>query len=206
MPGPLIAAGLIVGVGLFLYSLFKSDDKTPSSIDERYAPPTRASYRRDPVFVRARSQPRADNGIDQRTSSLLRPRAAQVPPATQGIYTPDADENDQSDAHYTSLRARAVTAGDEMARAYAESQVAWDEGRRARAKELSNEGKVKRAEMVRLNDEAGAWAFRKNNTDRAPGEVDLHDLYVKEAVKYADQSIQKARRHGNSEIRLIVGV
>lgn len=38
------------------------------------------------------------------------------------------------------------------------------------------------------------------------GEVDLHDLYVKEAIAYAEKAIEKARKQGTSEIRLIVGM
>ena len=45
----------------------------------------------------------------------------------------------------------------------------------------------------------------ENNTDSAPGEVDLHGLYVKEAVEYTDRAIQDAQRRGDGEIHLIVG-
>ena len=38
-----------------------------------------------------------------------------------------------------------------------------------------------------------------------PEEVDLHGLYVKEAITYTDQSIAEARARGDKEIRLIVG-
>jgi len=37
------------------------------------------------------------------------------------------------------------------------------------------------------------------------GEVDLHGLYVKEAIAYTDQNIAEARERGDKEIRLIVG-
>lgn len=38
-----------------------------------------------------------------------------------------------------------------------------------------------------------------------PTEVDLHGLYVKEAITYSDNSIAEARARGDKEIRLIVG-
>jgi hypothetical protein len=41
--------------------------------------------------------------------------------------------------------------------------------------------------------------------DRKPGEVDLHGLYVKEAIAYTDQSVVEARTRGDKELRLIVG-
>lgn len=41
--------------------------------------------------------------------------------------------------------------------------------------------------------------------DCKPEEVDLHGLYVKEAISYTDQSIAEARARGDKEIHLIVG-
>ncbi|KAH0827911.1 hypothetical protein J3R83DRAFT_3540 [Lanmaoa asiatica] len=41
--------------------------------------------------------------------------------------------------------------------------------------------------------------------DSNPGEIDLHGLYVKEAVSYVDKSVQEARQRGDAEIRFIVG-
>ena len=42
--------------------------------------------------------------------------------------------------------------------------------------------------------------------DRPAGEVDLHGLYVKEAISYAEKAIKKARQRGDSEMCLIVGM
>lgn len=41
--------------------------------------------------------------------------------------------------------------------------------------------------------------------DSQPGEVDLHGLYVKEAIRYTDRSIQEAQARGDSKIRFITG-
>ncbi|OAX33893.1 hypothetical protein K503DRAFT_699647, partial [Rhizopogon vinicolor AM-OR11-026] len=41
--------------------------------------------------------------------------------------------------------------------------------------------------------------------DSKPGELDLHGLYVKEAISYSDKAIKEARQRGDSQIRLIVG-
>jgi DNA-nicking Smr family endonuclease len=59
--------------------------------------------------------------------------------------------------------------------------------------------------MEALNAEASAWIFRENNSDSKPGELDLHGLYVKEAISYSDKAIKEARQRGDSQIRLIVG-
>jgi len=92
-----------------------------------------------------------------------------------------------------------------MARCFRESQEAYKSGDGARAKQLSNEGKQHQAEMDRLNKEAGDWIFRENNLDSAPDELDLHGLYVKEAIDKTDQAIVQAQSRGASQIRLIVG-
>ncbi|KZV86585.1 DUF1771-domain-containing protein [Exidia glandulosa HHB12029] len=111
----------------------------------------------------------------------------------------------QNNTYYVDLRERANRAGDEMARLSRESQAAYHAGDGARAKELSDESKRHRAEMESLNAEASEWIFKENNTDSEPGEVDLHGLYAREAITYADRSIEEARARGQSHIRLIVG-
>ncbi|KAH9858381.1 hypothetical protein C2E23DRAFT_6 [Lenzites betulinus] len=118
---------------------------------------------------------------------------------------PDPNQVNQHNAHYVDLRARANAAGDEMARSFEEAHQAYERGDGARAKELSNKGKAAQQEMERLNEEASEWIFRENNTDSGPGEIDLHGLYVKEAIRYTDQSIQQARARGDSKLRLITG-
>ena len=50
------------------------------------------------------------------------------------------------------------------------------------------------------------FSFVENNKDSQPGEIDLHGLYVKEAITYTDRSIQEARSRGDSEIHFIVGM
>lgn len=39
----------------------------------------------------------------------------------------------------------------------------------------------------------------------APGEIDLHGLYVKEAIARTDEAILAAKRRGDSQLRLVVG-
>ncbi|KAI9569701.1 DUF1771-domain-containing protein [Boletus coccyginus] len=120
---------------------------------------------------------------------------------------PHQDQNqiNQHDGHYMALRAKANEQGDLMGRCFQRSHEAYGRGDGAHAKELSEQGKQHERTMVSLNAEACAWIFRENNLDSKPGEIDLHGLYVKEAVSYADKSIQEARQRGDAEIRLIVG-
>ncbi|KIP11519.1 hypothetical protein PHLGIDRAFT_17924 [Phlebiopsis gigantea 11061_1 CR5-6] len=92
-----------------------------------------------------------------------------------------------------------------MARAFEASHQAYARGDGAGAKELSNQGKRHQAEMERLNREASEWIFVENNKDSARGEVDLHGLYVKEAIAYTDRAINEAKARGDTEVHLIVG-
>ncbi|PPQ70695.1 hypothetical protein CVT24_000177 [Panaeolus cyanescens] len=92
-----------------------------------------------------------------------------------------------------------------MAQCFQKSHEAYSRKDGALAKELSNQGKEHQRQMEQLNHQASDWIFHANNTDSKPGEVDLHGLYVKEAIERADQAIQDARRRGDNHISFIVG-
>jgi len=92
-----------------------------------------------------------------------------------------------------------------MAKCFEQSHQAYSAGDGAKAKELSNQGKEHQSKMEALNKEASDWIFVENNKDSKPGEIDLHGLYVKEAIAHTDQAIQEAKQRGDSEVHLIVG-
>ncbi|KAL1744660.1 hypothetical protein HDZ31DRAFT_63880 [Schizophyllum fasciatum] len=132
-----------------------------------------------------------------------RPQRQEAP--HHGGKRTDPNLVNQSDPYYLDLRARANKAGDAMARAFEESHTAYAAGNGARAKELSNEGKAHQRQMEEFNKKAADWIFVENNKDSKPGEVDLHGLYVKEAVERTEIAIEDAKRRGDREIHLIVG-
>ncbi|KAK0212950.1 cytoplasmic protein [Desarmillaria ectypa] len=117
----------------------------------------------------------------------------------------DDNQKNQQNEYYIDLRARANKEGDEMAKCFSESHEAYSRGDGAAAKELSNQGKKHQQKMEELNKEASDWIFIENNRDSEPGEIDLHGLYVKEAIARTDIALEEAKRRGNSEMRLIVG-
>ncbi|KAF8161050.1 hypothetical protein B0H34DRAFT_795892 [Crassisporium funariophilum] len=117
----------------------------------------------------------------------------------------DLNQINQSNDHYVGLRARANEHGDQMAKCFEQSHEAFARKDGALAKELSNQGKEHQRKMGDLNKQASDWIFIENNKDSKPGEVDLHGLYVKEAIVRAEQAIQTAQTSGNSQINLIVG-
>ncbi|KAG8681763.1 hypothetical protein FRC08_015410 [Ceratobasidium sp. 394] len=122
-------------------------------------------------------------------------------------YHTRIDDNAQAQAnpHYQQLRSRAREEGDAMAKAFNASHVAYETGDGAEAKRLSDEGKRHKAEMERLDKEASDWIFEQVNMDSAPDKLDLHGLYVKEAIAKTESAIQAAQRRGDSQIKIIVG-
>ncbi|KDQ53527.1 hypothetical protein JAAARDRAFT_39215 [Jaapia argillacea MUCL 33604] len=126
------------------------------------------------------------------------------PPHKPGQYV-DQNQLNQKNEYYMSLRARANEEGSQMAQSFEDSQAAYKRGDGALAKQLSEKGRQHEREMQRLNKEASEWIFTENNKDSKPGEVDLHGLYVKEAIAFTDRAVQEARQRGDAEIHLIVG-
>lgn len=70
---------------------------------------------------------------------------------------------------------------------------AHDSGDGGRAKQLSNEGHAHQARRDQLNDQAADWIFNANNRDKGPGEIDLHGLYVQEAIERTERAVQVSR-------------
>jgi DNA-nicking Smr family endonuclease len=92
-----------------------------------------------------------------------------------------------------------------MAKCFQESQEAYNRRNGALAKQLSNEGREHQRKMEECNKQASNWIFRENNKASAPDEIDLHGLYVKEAIARADEAITLAKRENRTALRLIVG-
>ncbi|KAJ7901739.1 hypothetical protein B0H14DRAFT_2668254 [Mycena olivaceomarginata] len=126
-------------------------------------------------------------------------------PAQGPRHYSDANQINQHNEHYMRMRADANAEGDKMAKCFAESHEAYSRGDGAGAKQLSNEGKEHQAKMNALNKQASDWIFIGQCTDSHPGEIDLHGLYVKEAIEHTDRALQEAKQRGDSEIHLIVG-
>ncbi|WWC90957.1 uncharacterized protein L201_005895 [Kwoniella dendrophila CBS 6074] len=132
----------------------------------------------------------------------------QSPPG--GIVGPHhpAQNQDQINAtnqRYTSLRHQARKEGDEAHRCFAESQQAYQSGDGARAHELSQQGKSHQRKQDELDDEASSWIFNENNKASPPDTIDLHGLYVKEAIEKVESAISSSQRSGSEELRVIVG-
>ncbi|KAK0196118.1 hypothetical protein F5146DRAFT_1176254 [Armillaria mellea] len=134
----------------------------------------------------------------------------------------DDNQLDEPNEHYLILCVHAHKEGDEMGRCFREHHEAYDRGDHVAVKFLSNQGKDHQWKMEQLNKEASNFIYLKNNRvslsrstfawgtkssiqHREPGEINLHGLYVKEAITYTDAAIKEAKLQGASEIRIIVG-
>ncbi|SJK97397.1 uncharacterized protein ARMOST_00649 [Armillaria ostoyae] len=170
-----------------LFNVFCGGDS--SKPQEQYTPPVHQPEHHQPV-----SQPLPHQ-----------PSPPHYPPPHRPQKYEDDNQKNQQNEYYIDLRARANKEGDEMARCFSESHEAYNRGDGAGAKELSNQGKKHQQKMEQLNKEASDWIFVENNRDSKPGEIDLHGLYVKEAIARTDIALEEAKRRGDSEIRLIVG-
>ncbi|KAH7916508.1 DUF1771-domain-containing protein [Hygrophoropsis aurantiaca] len=103
------------------------------------------------------------------------------------------------------LRQEAREAGLWAAQRAKESQEAYKRGDRAAAKRLSVLSKEHKARMLKLDAEASEQIFRAKNAKRKSTDVDLHGLYVNEAVEQSLKAIGKAKFNGSEKVRLIVG-
>jgi len=85
------------------------------------------------------------------------------------------------------------------------SQTAWNRGDKAKAKELSEMGKKEGQLMEAANRRAADAYFLGNNKGRPLGEIDLHGLYVEEALERLAERIQTCKSRGIAQLLVIVG-
>ncbi|KAK9900311.1 DUF1771-domain-containing protein [Cystobasidium minutum MCA 4210] len=117
----------------------------------------------------------------------------------------NVDSQNASDPHYVSLRNQALREDDLMGQAFDAASAAYKSGDGARAKELSNEGKMHQRRKEELNDQAADFIFAANNRNQPRGSIDLHGLYVQEAIERTERAVQDAQSQGLDELRIITG-
>ncbi|KAK0485378.1 cytoplasmic protein [Armillaria luteobubalina] len=192
-----VKVAALLTIGQVLFNIFREDSsKESGKPEEQHTPPVHKPEQHQPVYQLPPRPP---------PSQSYRPSSQRAPPPPEPPKYEDDDQTDRLDEYYSGLRTRANKEGDEMARCFSESHEAFDRGDHAAAKDLSNQGKNHKQKMEQLNKDASNWIYLENNRGREPGEIDLHGLYVKEAITRTDAALAKARLRGDSEIRLIVG-
>jgi len=122
-----------------------------------------------------------------------------------GGHHVNTDMINASNPQYTALRNAAIREGDLMHQCFDGASKAHNAGDGARAKELSNEGHAHQAEQRRLNAQASAMIYSLNNAGHNASEIDLHGLYVQEAIQQTEQAIQRAQQAGLPQLIVITG-
>ncbi|KAH9176284.1 hypothetical protein EDB89DRAFT_1940257 [Lactarius sanguifluus] len=95
-----------------------------------------------------------------------------------------------------------------MSEAYRRAESARKKGRFgvAHAHAHTQDAIAHESEMKELDERAAKIFFRVNNKNRREdGEIDLHGLYVAEAIQVAEDQVQTARWRGDEVVRFIVG-
>ena len=86
-----------------------------------------------------------------------------------------------------------------------QSQAAWQAGDKAKAKQLSEEGKREGALMEAANLAACEAYFAGNNSKRGLGEIDLHGLHVDEAMRKLEERLGQCKAQRAEQLVVIVG-
>lgn len=92
-----------------------------------------------------------------------------------------------------------------MHQAFDSASRAHDSGDGAAAKSYSNAGHEHQRQRDALNAQAADWIFNTNNRSQPAGSIDLHGLYVQEAIERTEQAVQRAQAQGLDQLRVITG-
>jgi len=103
------------------------------------------------------------------------------------------------------LREQARRKGREMSEARSRAKSAEKKGSRGAAQEHRQRANAYNSVMKELDKRAAEIIFREKNKNRREGMIDLHGLYVAEAVRLAKDQVQTARSRGDDVVRFIVG-
>jgi len=105
------------------------------------------------------------------------------------------------------LRDRAQELAKKRGDCFERSQQAFKNGEKAKAKELSDEGKKYDQEMDECNRKAANLIFKLNNSDKnlPIHEIDLHGLFVEESKNFVEERIKLCKQKNVDALIIIVG-
>ncbi|KAG9306484.1 hypothetical protein G9A89_008420 [Geosiphon pyriformis] len=86
-----------------------------------------------------------------------------------------------------------------------QAQKAYKSGNKRKAKDLSNKSKEHYRLMELYNKKAAEIIFSENNRHRNKDEIDLHGLFVKEALEYTEERIKLCKANRIDTLMIIVG-
>lgn len=122
-----------------------------------------------------------------------------------GTQKPIRDYNHSTDEEYQRLRKKAEEAYKKREQLSHESQTAYQRGDKKLAHELSERSKAQLKIAEDFNMQAAEYVFVENNADSSSNEIDLHGLYVKEALFILQKRIKFAIKHNEPQLNVIVG-
>ncbi|CAI4903762.1 CKB_collapsed_G0053520.mRNA.1.CDS.1 [Saccharomyces cerevisiae] len=122
-----------------------------------------------------------------------------------GTQNPVRDYNHSTDEEYQRLRRLADEAYKKRDQLSHESQTAYQQGDKKLAHELSEKSKAQLKTAEDFNMQAAEYVFVENNADSSSNEIDLHGLYVKEALFILQKRIKFAIDHNEPQLNVIVG-
>jgi len=88
---------------------------------------------------------------------------------------------------------------------FEKSKAAHEAGDGAKAKEWSEKAKAEGKLMEEASLRAARAIFKAKNADQPKGCIDLHGLHVKEAEMIVKEELDKAKKAGASELKIIIG-
>jgi len=117
-----------------------------------------------------------------------------------------SDYEEKIQKEYNHHREQANNNAKEMGEAFNQAKIAWEMGNKAKAKELSDFGHKCKGEMEIHNANAVKLIATTNNFDKDPDEIDLHGLYVNEAIQFFKETLLLKMKDDNFQsLKVIVG-
>jgi DNA-nicking Smr family endonuclease len=110
-----------------------------------------------------------------------------------------SDNPDYAGPDGNRLRAEAQAQAEKRGQYFTESQTAFQSGDKAKAKELSELGKAAGQKMEELNQEAAKVILKYRNDGHPDTYLDLHGLYLEEAVTAFHQRLELLQNKKSGE-------
>lgn len=109
------------------------------------------------------------------------------------------DNPDYAGPEGNRLRGEAQQQAEKRGQYFTESQAAFQSGDKAKAKELSELGKAAGQKMEELNQQAAQVILKYRNDGHPETYLDLHGLYLEEAVTAFHQRLELLQKKKNEE-------
>jgi DNA-nicking Smr family endonuclease len=120
----------------------------------------------------------------------------------------ESSSSSQSDAliEANSLRQKADQLQSQSTQVSKQSQWEYQHGSKSEAKKLSDQKKTLYNEMNQKRIQAADLIFQHYNRNRPVDAIDLHGLYVAEALEYLQRKIDECRIKNISTLQVIAGM